>query len=111
MIPAAMVLILLAVQACLWEHASSIVQAAATQGTRAASVTSGSLPAGIAEARTVLQAQGSQLVSQPTVTASLLPGDLVWLRVTANAESIIPGFHFSVSAEGVGVREEFRVSG
>jgi len=110
-VPAAMVLVLLAVQACLWAHAASIVQAAAMEGDRAACVTSGSLADGVARARAVLEADGSRVVTRSSVDAVLLSGDVVQLHVSGSAESILPGLHLSVSAVQVGVRQEFRVLG
>jgi hypothetical protein len=110
-IPAAMLVILLAVQVCLWAHASTLVQAAATRGDQAACVVGGSLKAGIAEAQLALTDTASQVVKSPSVQASLLPGDEVQVRVTALTESIIPGIHLPVSAVRVGTRQEFRVGG
>jgi hypothetical protein len=110
-IPAAMLVILVSVQACLWAHASTLVQAAATQGDQVACVIGGSLPAGIEEARTTLAETASHVVVSPSVQASLLPGDKVQVRITGTAESIVPWFHLPVSAVSIGSKQEFRVSG
>lgn len=108
-IPAAMLVILLAVQVCLWAHASTLVQAAATRGDQAACVENGSLTSGIAEARLALADTAHQVVVDASVQASLMSGDEVQLRVTGVAESIVPGVHLAVSAVRVGSRQEFRV--
>jgi hypothetical protein len=108
-IPAAMLVILVSVQACLWAHASNLVQAAATRGDQVACIEGGSLAAGIAEAQLALVSTASQVVKAPLVDASLMPGDEIQMRVTGVAESIIPGLHLSVSAVRVGARQEFRV--
>ncbi len=110
-IPAAMLVILLAVQVCLWAHASTLVQAAAARGDQAACVEGGSLNAGIEEAQLALADTASQVVTDPSVQASLMPGDEVQVRVTGTTESIIPGIRLPVSAVRVGARQEFRVGG
>jgi TadE-like protein len=110
-IPAAMLVILLAVQVCLWAYASTLVQAAATRADEAACVEGGSLQAGIEEARLSLAQTASQIVTGPSVQASLMPGDEVQVRVTGMTESIVPGIRLPVSAVRVGARQEFRVGG
>ncbi len=104
-----MLVILLAVQVCLWAHASTLVQAAATRGDQAACVEGGSLKAGIAEAQLALVQSANQVVVNPSVQASLMPNDEVEVRVTGLTESIIPGLHLPVSAIRVGTKQEFRV--
>ncbi len=108
-IPAAMLVILLAVQVCLWADASTLVQAAAARGDQAARVEGGSLKAGIAEAHLALVQSASQVVTNPSVQASLMPNDEVEVRVSGLTESIVPGLHLPVSAVRVGTKQEFRV--
>lgn len=110
-IPAAMLVILLTVQICLWAYASTLVQAAATRGDQAACIEGGSLTSGIAEARFALADTARDVVTSPSVQASLMPGDEVQVRVTGVAESIVPGIHLPVSAVRVGSKQEFRVTG
>jgi hypothetical protein len=110
-IPAAMLVILFAVQVCLWAYASTLVQAAATRGDQAACVEGGSLTDGIREARLALTNSASHVVTSPSVQASLLPGDEVQVRVTGMTEAIVPGVQLPVSAIRVGSRQEFRVGG
>jgi hypothetical protein len=52
-----------------------------------------------------------QVVVDPRVQASVLPGDNVELRVTGTVESIVPWLRLSVSAVSVGSKQEFRVAG
>jgi hypothetical protein len=106
-----MLIIMLAVQVCLWAHASTLVQAAASRGDEAACVEGGSLSSGIAAARMALTDTASGVVESPSEQASLIPGDDVLVRVTGFAESIVPGLRLSVSAVRVGSKQEFRVSG
>jgi hypothetical protein len=104
-----MLVILLAVQVCLWAHASTLVQAAATLGDQAACVENGSLTSGMTEARLALATTAHQVVVDTSVQASLMSGDQVQVRVTGVVESIVPGVHLAVSAVRVGSRQEFRV--
>ena len=106
-----MLVVLFAVQACIWAHAATLVQNAAVQGDEAATVAGGSPSAGIAQAQSLLLATARQIVVGPSVEVTLLPGDMIQLRITGSAESVIPGMRFPVSAVRVGVLQEFRESG
>jgi len=110
-IPAAMLVVLVAVQSALWAHAEAIVQASASQGVRAASVAGGSLAAGRAEAQALLAHTGRQVVTQPSVVVEAMPGDTVHVHVAGTVEAILPWVHFQVSADRTGTRQEFRQSG
>jgi hypothetical protein len=110
-VPVAMVVVLLAVQACLWAHAATLVQGAATAGEQAASVIGGSPAKGEQEAATVLTATGSAVVRNPSVQAQSLPGGEVEVRVSGSTEAIIPWLRLTVSATRVGLSQEFRESG
>jgi hypothetical protein len=110
-VPIAMIVLLLAVQACLWAHAATLVQGAAGSGEQAAIVVGGSPLTGAHEAQTVLAATASQVVKNPSVQVRALPGDLIEVQVSGTAESIIPWLRLPVSATRVGVRQEFRESG
>ena len=110
-IPAAMLVILLAVQVCLWAHVSTLVQAAATRGEQVACVENGTLAAGISEAQSALAETANHVVVDASVQASNAPDGEVEVRVTGTTESIIPGLHLSVSATRIAVRQEFRVNG
>lgn len=110
-VPAAMLLIFLGVQACLWAHASSLVAAAADRGVQAASADGGTLSGGIDQARAELATSAGREVVNPAVRAGLLPGDLVEVSVSGTAESLIPGLHLHVSAMRSEPKQEFRGSG
>jgi hypothetical protein len=110
-VPVAMVVLLLAVQVCLWAHAATIVQGAATAGIQAASAVGGTPSAGESEARTVLTATGRQVVIDPTVDAVSLPGGILEIKVSGSTEAILPWLRLPVSATRVGLRQEFRESG
>jgi hypothetical protein len=105
-IPVAMALVLLVVQAALWAHASQVVQSAAAQGLQAATDLGGTLADGEASAGTFLSSDGS--VGQPHVAVVAVPDGEVEVRVSAVATSIVPFFHLDVSAVRVGTIQEFR---
>jgi TadE-like protein len=111
LIPIAMLVLLFAVQACIWAHADTLVQDAAAQGDQAATVEGGSPSAGVAQAESLLAATAGHIVLEPIVAVTRLPGDMVQIRVTGSAESIVPGIRFPVSAVRVGELQEFRESG
>lgn len=108
-VPAVMVLLLVGVQFALWMHASQVVQLAASEGDRSARSIGGGPSIGIARARQVVDGPGSDVTS-PSITTSALPGDVVLLRVSGAAVSILPGLSFGVSASAVGPVQQFRSS-
>jgi hypothetical protein len=110
-IPVAMMVVFVVVQLCLWAHAGTLVQAAATAGEQAATSVGGSPAAGQAEARTELADTASKIVVDPSVQAQALIGAQIEVTVSGNTESIIPWLRLPVSATRVGVSQEFRESG
>jgi hypothetical protein len=110
-VPAAMLLIFVVVQACLWAHASTLVAAAADRGVQVASADGGTLSGGIDQARAELLTSAGREVVNPAVGAQLLPGDLVEISVSGTAESLIPGLHLHVAAVRSEPKQEFRGSG
>ncbi|MHB8328484.1 MAG: hypothetical protein ACYDD6_02450 [Acidimicrobiales bacterium] len=106
-----MVVVLFAVQACLWAHAAALVQSAAAEGTQSACDLGGSVPAGVDRAREFLAAAASSVVVGPQVEARSPSGSWVEMRVTGTVESVLPWFHLSVSAIRRGTVEKFRSSG
>ena len=106
-IPVAMLILLMAVQACLWARASTIVHVAAARGDEAACIESGTESAGIQRATSILA--GGTTVSNPSVTAAAVdPGEIA-VRVQGTAISIVPWLRLNVSAEQVGTKQVFRV--
>ena len=108
-VPVVMVLLLVGVQVALWMHASQVVQLAASEGDRSARSVGGGPSIGIARARQVVDGPGSDVTS-PSITTSALAGDVVLLRVSGAAVSILPGLSFGVSASAVGPVQQFRSS-
>jgi len=109
-VPAAMIVVLLAVQICLWAHAASAVQAAAVQGDTVACLAGSTATAGEAAARRELGVVGA-VVDGASVASANLPGDEIEMTVRGTATPILPWLHLPVSAVEVGTRQEFRVAG
>ena len=107
-IPVAMLLVLVAVQACLWAHAHAIVQAAAAEGDQAACDLNGSPAAGLERAKAFLTAAAGSSVSSPVVSISQPAAGEIQVRVNAGVESVVPWLHLDVSAVRVGTVQTFR---
>jgi hypothetical protein len=106
-IPVLMLLLLIVVQFVLWAHAAQVVQLAASEGNRATQSINGSTSQGVERATSILRGSGSD-VSSPSVSVSVLAGDVAKITVTGKAESILPGLSLPVSATQVGLIQEFR---
>ena len=110
-IPAFMLLLLVACQAVLWAEASQTVQAAAASGDQIACEYGGSLSEGISSAKVMLQSHSSGLVYGESVVGNLLPASMAEIKVSGVAESIIPGMRFPVNAVRIGPQQRYRTSG
>ena len=106
-----MLVVLLAVQMCLWAHAAELVQSAASMGEQAATALGGSPAKGQTAAQTQLAATAGGLVLDPSVNTKVLAGGVVEITITGSSEAIIPWLHFPVSATRDGLSQEFRESG
>jgi hypothetical protein len=106
-----MMILMVAVQMCLWAHAATLVQNAASAGEQAATALGGSPTTGEIEARAELTATASKVVVHPSVDAQALTGGLVEIRVSGSTEAIIPWLRLPVSATRTGLSQEFRESG
>jgi hypothetical protein len=105
-VPVVMLLLLVAVQFCLWMHAVQVAQVAASQGDRVARSFGGGPSAGTMAAEGVLRGPGSDVIGG-TVSVSVLPGDSEWLQVSGHAVSIVPGLTLPVSASATGPIQQF----
>jgi len=110
-VPIAMLVIMFAVQACLWAHAATLVQNAANTGEESATALGGSPAKGEIAARAALMATGSKVVVNPSVQAQDLAGGMVEIRVSGSAETIVPWLRLPISATRIGLSQEFRESG
>ncbi len=105
--PVIMVLVVLCLQAALWEQADWAVQSAATQSERIASGMGGSMPAGASAAERMLGSD--RAVRNPVVSVRMIPGAQVEVVITASATSVLPGIRMHVRADRVGPAQVFRV--
>jgi hypothetical protein len=110
-VPVAMIVVLLAVQMCLWAYAATLVQSAASTGEQTATALGGSPSVGQTAARTELGATARGLVLDQSVQSRVLPGDVVEMTVSGRTEAIIPWLNLPVSATRDGQSQVFRESG
>jgi hypothetical protein len=104
-----MLVLLVAVQMALWARAAQVADLAASEGVGAAMSIQGGPAAGVARARSVLSASGSDIESS-LATARLLPGDQVGIQVTGRAVTVLPWISLPVTATRLGPIQEFRAS-
>ena len=109
-VPVAMLVVLFAVQACLWAHAAALVQTAAAEGDQAACDSGGSVQTGVDRARQFLAATASSSVVDPSVSGSEPEDGQVEVDVSGTAESVLPWLHLTVSAVRRGAVQQFRSS-
>lgn len=110
-VPVAMLVVLLAVQVCLWAYSATLVQGAASTGEQAATAFGGSPAQGQITAREELTATASQVVVNPSVHVQVTTEGAVEVTVSGTTEAIIPWLRLPVSATRTGLRQEFRESG
>ena len=110
-LPAFMVVLLLAVQVALWAMAGEVVQGAASAGSQVAAAAGSSDRAGKSAAVNYLSANGGSLVQSPTVEVTRSSGGLATVRVRASSVSIIPLLDLAVSAIRVEPVQQFRETG
>ncbi len=104
--PLLLLLILSVIQFAMYEHASEVAQATASQALAATRVVGGTTAAGQAEAEAVLANIGKGLLIGPEVTVSR-NATTAQVLVTGSAEDIIPLIHLPVRANASGPLERF----
>ena len=102
--PALLLLIMLAVQFGLWAHATQIARAAADAAASTAALPDASLDDAQAAATSLLAQAGN--LTDPTVTVDR-DDTQVAAVVTGTAPQVVPGLRFAVSAESAAPRELF----
>lgn len=104
--PLLLLLVMVSVHVGLWFHARHVVNAAAQEGARAARAVGATDDAGHQRAAQVLdQLGGSLTATRVTVTRN---GDVVTVRVTADAPPVVPGLTLGVAATSTSPVEAFR---
>jgi Flp pilus assembly protein TadG len=104
LMPALLVLLMLAVQFGLWAHASQLARAAADEAAYIAALPDASEQAGRAAAVGLLTQAGN--LGAVTITVDRQP-DTVIATVSGVAPQVVPGFGWSVSATAAAPVERF----
>ena len=104
--PFALLLILIAIQAVLWQHGAAVARAAAQDGARAARLEGATAQHGEARARSVLEA-GGQVLDGVRVRAQRTP-ERATVEVSARTVGVVPFFRPSVHAVAASPTERFR---
>ena len=108
--PALMLVVFVIVQAALYMHARHLVTAAAQHGARIARAAGMSTTAGTGDARSetlnYLHTVGGDMTNSPEVTVTR-DATTATVVVHADAISILPGLHLSVTAASRGPLEQF----
>lgn len=108
-VPALMLVLLVAVQCALWAHAAQVAQLAASEGDRVARADGGSTAAATATAQGLVGARSSSVVGG-TVAVTGLPGGQVQVAVDGRAVPVLPWLTLPVHAVAAGPVQMFRVS-
>ena len=104
LMPALLLLIMLAVQFGLWAHATQLARAAANEAAFVAALPEGTDAAG-RDAALALLAQAGNLV-EVAVTIDRQP-ELIVVRVAGVAPQVVPGFRWGVAASAAAAPERF----
>ncbi len=105
-VPVAMLLVFVVVQAALVFHAQALVDAAAQEGAQAGQGELGTEAAAHSAVRSVIGASAGNLLSDVDVSVQADPSRLS-VTVQAAVKSLIPGYRPSVSSTAAGPREVF----
>ncbi|MCY3911169.1 MAG: pilus assembly protein [bacterium] len=105
-VPIAMFIVLLVVQAALVSHAQAIVDAAAQDGAHAGQGISGTEDAARAAAQSIVGAYAENLLSNIDISSNASHSQLS-VTVKAEVKSLIPGFTPTISSTAAGSREVF----
>lgn len=108
LVPVAMLALLVVLQVALWALAAESVQQVADQGARAAAALGAGPADGRQAARASLSGLAGRVVVDPSVTVTLLGGDTDQVVVTAQVESLVPGWHPVVTARRDATEQRFR---
>lgn len=104
--PTLLLLVLVVIQFALFEHASHVAQAAASEALAAARVQGGSSDAGTTEAQAVLAQLGHSVLVGPQVRVTE-DATTVKVTVSGSTEGVLPFVHLQVHATAAGPLERF----
>lgn len=105
-VPIAIFVVLLVIQAALVSHAQSIVDAAAQDGAHAGQGVSGTEEEALAAAQSIVGAYAGNLLSNIDISSNASRSQLS-VTVNAKVKSLIPGFAPTISSTAAGSREVF----
>jgi hypothetical protein len=104
--PLLLLLILAVIQFAIYEHASEVAQATASQALAATRVAGGSTTSGRSEAESILGSVGRSVLINPEVSITR-DATAAQVTVTGSAEAVIPLIHLPVTATSSGPLERF----
>lgn len=102
--PLTLLLLMVAVQAAVWWHATHIAESVAAHALAAARVADGTVATGQATGERVLDQLAGTLLTDTSVTVGRGP-DVVQVQVSGTAMPVIPGVALPVRATAVGATE------
>jgi hypothetical protein len=102
LVPVALFLVMLGIQAAVYFHAANIAQQAGARAVAVASRHGAGAAAGEREAQIVVRDSGSTLVA-----ASVSDGELVWATVTVRVDRVVPFFPAAVTRHAGAPKERF----
>ena len=105
-VPAVVLVILMASQAVVYWHASQLATAAAQEGVRAAQVLDGTEADAQAHAQDFLAQAGPALVLSPSVHVTR-SADRARVEIQATAARLVPGLSLDIHADASGPVERF----
>jgi Flp pilus assembly protein TadG len=104
--PLLLLLILAVIQFAIYEHASEVAQATASQALAVTRVAGGSTASGQSEAQSILGSVGHGVLMHPEVSVTR-DATAAQVTVTGSAEAVIPLIHLPVTATSSGPLERF----
>lgn len=102
--PLTLLLLMVAVQAAVWWHATHIAESVAAHALAAARVADGTVATGQATGERVLDQLAGTLLTNTSVTVGRGP-DVVQVQVSGTAMPVIPGLALPVRATAAGATE------
>ena len=106
-LPVLLLAVLITINAALWYHARDTALAAAREGVRTARAYQGNIRSGQATALAFAHSAGDGFLLSPAVDTSGSNAQIVVIRVTGQAVSLVPGLRLHVDQVARGPVEHF----
>lgn len=107
-LPTLMVVVLVAVQLCLWAFADEAMQSVASHAAVVAAGLGGTVESGRQAGQLAAVQLAGPVVADPTVAVVPLAGGQVQATASGSVESILPWLHLTVDAVRTAVVQKFR---